>query len=92
MIDKLIEKYGYKQTEENQYGVYYEKEEPQHFVHTIGVMHKTSGKHLMFSYDKNVRKIGNYYLNESCGLELPVVFLLWLKAQQMKLKYHWCRW
>ncbi len=90
MIDKLIEKYGYKKTEENKYGVYYEKEERQGFFHEIGLAYKESGKHLMFSYDKEVRKINHsYYLNESCGLELPVVFLLWIKAQQMKMKYRW---
>lgn len=85
MIDKLMAKKGYILSSEDKYGVYYEKKEPQNFNHIVCVIHKASGKHIMQSYDEKVID-GR---NEVCGVEIPVLFLMWLKAKQMKRKYHW---
>lgn len=85
MIDKMMAKYGYILTKENQYGAYYEKQEPQNFNHVICVIHKANGKHLMQSYDSKVID-GR---NEVCGVEIPVLLFAWLKAKQMKHRYHW---
>lgn len=85
MIDKLMAKYGYSVLSENQHGVYYIKKEPQHFNHIVCVIRKNNGNHIMQSYDEKVID-GR---NEVCGVEIPVLFLMWMKAKQMKRKYHW---
>ena len=85
MINKLMAKYGYSVLSETKHGVYYIKKEPQHFNHIVCVIYKVSGKHIMQSYDEKVID-GR---NEVCGVEIPVLFLMWMKAKQMKRKYHW---
>ena len=54
MIDKLMKKRGYEKTSEDKYGVYYERKEPQGYTHVACVIAKSSGRHLMQSYDKKV--------------------------------------
>ncbi len=85
MIDKLMKKYGYNLIEENKHGVSYEKQEPQNFTHVVHIGYKVSGKHIMQSYDKEVID-GR---NEVCGVEIPVLLLMWLKFIKMKFKYNW---
>lgn len=85
MIDKLMAKKGYILSKEDKYGVYYEKQEPQNFKHVVCIIRKASGKHLMQSYDAKVID-GR---NEVCGVEIPILLLMWIKAKQMKRKYHW---
>lgn len=91
MIDKLMKKHGYVLESEDKYGAYYEKIEPQGFTHVVSVIHKQSGNHLMQSYDKQVLygdgSIG--LVNSMCGVEISVLLLLWLKAQYLRVKYHW---
>lgn len=85
MIDKLMEKRGFTVVEENKYGVTYKRREPQNFNQIVCIMHKHNGEHLMQSYDEKVID-GR---NEACGVEIPVLLLMWLKAKYMKFKYHW---
>jgi hypothetical protein len=89
MINKLMKKYGYFLTEENKYGAYYEKQEPQDFTHVVCVIHKASGKHILQSYDKSVLNINGKYINEGCGLETPILLLMWLKSKILGFKYKW---
>lgn len=88
-VDKRMEKIGYNKTDESYYGAYYEKEEKQGFIHVVCVLHKASGKHIMQSYDKFVLQIGDKYKNEGCGVEIPVLLLMWLKAKRLSVKYGW---
>lgn len=89
MLDKLIKKYGYLLVKENKYGVYYEKQEEQGFTHVICILHKTNGKHLMQSYDKEVLEVNRNYINCVCGIEIPLLILMWLKAKVLGIKYKW---
>lgn len=85
MIDKLMQKRGYYLMEVSPFGVYYKKHEPQNFNHIVCILHKRNGKPIMLSYDEKVID-GR---NEVCGVETPVLLLMWLKAKYMKFKYHW---
>jgi hypothetical protein len=88
LIDKLIAKYGYINVDESKYGVYYEKQEPQNYIHVIGIIDKQNGLPLIQSYDKKTYRISEYdYINSQAGFEAPLLILLWLKWKQMKRKY-----
>lgn len=89
MIDKLMKKYGYEKTDENRYGAYYKKREPQGYDHIVCVISKARGKHLMQSYDAQVIKANNAFINETAGVEIPILLLMWLKAKRMARKYRW---
>lgn len=90
MIDKLMKRRGYIKTREDRYSVYYEKREPPNIVKTIGVLKLVSGEIVFQSYDaKVVRLINGEYINQVFGVEVPVLLLMWMKAQYMKIKNHW---
>lgn len=89
LIDKAMRKRGYIKTRENQYGVCYEKREPQGFDHVVCVLHKASGKHLLQSYDADVHEVNGDFINSVCGVEIPVLLLMWLKAKYLGFKYRW---
>lgn len=93
MIDKIMKKYGYTKTEENEYGVYYKKREPQNYDHIVCVICKASGRHIMQSYDAElIHVLGRTWaVNEGAGVEIPVLLLMWLKAKYLAVKYHWER-
>lgn len=89
MINKLMKKYGYFLVKENKYGIYYEKQEKQGYTHVICIVHKVSGKHILQSYDKNVLNMNGNYINETCGVEIPILLLMWFKAKILGFKYKW---
>lgn len=91
MIDKLMKKYGYTKTSENEYGAYYKKREPQHYDHIVCVIRKASGRHIMQSYDSEVISIPgrSWGVCEGVGVEIPVLLLMWLKAKYLSIKYRW---
>ena len=91
MIDKMMKRYGYEKTEENKYGVYYKKREPQNYDHIVCVISKASGRHLMQSYDaETIRVPGRTWaINDCAGVEIPVLLLMWMKAKYLCFKYHW---
>ena len=90
MIDKLMKRKGYIKTREDRYSVYYEKRKPPNIVKTIGVLKLVSGEIVFQSYDaKVVRLINGEYINQVFGVEVPVLLLMWMKAQYMKIKNHW---
>ena len=89
LIDKAMEKYGYTKTDENKYGAHYKKREPQNFDHVVCVICKASGRHIMQSYDAEVHKVNGDFFNSACGVEIPVLLLMWLKAKYLSFKYRW---
>lgn len=89
MLNKLIRKYGYSLVEENEYGAYYERQEKQGYTHVVCIIGKRSVKHLMQSYDKNVLEVNGRYVNEGCGVEIPLLLILWFKAKYLENKYKW---
>lgn len=89
MIDKLMRKHGYEKTDENRYGAYYKKREPQGYDHIVCGVHKANGNHIAQSYDAKVIKAGEDFINSVAGVEIPVLLLLWLKAKRMARKYRW---
>ena len=90
MIDRLMKRRGYIKTREDRYSVYYEKREPPNIVKTIGVLKLVSGEIVFQSYDaKVVRLVNGEYINQIFGVEIPVLFLMWMKAHYMKIKNHW---
>lgn len=89
MIDKLLARRGYTKTEENKYGAVYERQAPQEYTHAITIDHKMSGRHLIHSYDKGVIKGDNCFFTPSCGMELPVCFLIMLKSLWLRIRYRW---
>lgn len=91
-VDKQMKKRGYNKIEEGYYGAHYEKEEKEiaeTFIHAVGVLHKASGNHIMQSYDKKCLFVDGKILNEVCGVEIPVLILMWLKAKWLSAKYGW---
>lgn len=93
LIDKMMTKYGYTKTEENEYGVRYERREPQNYDHIVCIVCKESGRHLMHSYDAELIDVPGrtWAVNDGVGVEIPVLLLMWLKAKYLALKYHWER-
>ena len=93
LIDKAMKKYGYTKTEENEYGVYYKKREPQNYDHIVCVICKVSGRHIMQSYDAEVLHVPGraWGVNDGAGVEIPILLLMWLKAKHLAVKYHWER-
>lgn len=90
MIDKLMKRRGYIKTREDRYGVYYEKREPPNIVKTVCVLKLVSGEIVFQSHDpKVVRLVNGEYINQVFGVEIPVLFLMWLKAHFMRIKNRW---
>lgn len=81
LVDKRIEQLGYKKEIDDNFGVEYKKVEPQHYVHTVCIMHKASGEHILQSYDHGSGDIGV----GMTFIEL-VLFTLkfWLKKRKWK--------
>ena len=90
MIDRLMKRRGYIKTREDRYGVYYEKREPPNIVKTVCVLKLVSGEIVFQSHDpKVVRLVNGEYINQVFGVEISVLFLMWLKAHYLKLKNRW---
>lgn len=51
--DEKLEALGFKKTEDNKYGVEYERYNTQFkYTHVVHLMHKASGNHIMQSYSR----------------------------------------
>ena len=57
-VDKRLEKIGYKIVRNDKYGVEYEKEEPQGYIHKVVILHKASENHRMQSYTDITQVVG----------------------------------
>lgn len=73
-VDKRLEKIGYKIVRNDKYGVEYEKKEPQGYKHTVVILHKASGNHIMQSYTD---------INQVVGLTLKEQILFTRKFKQI---------
>ena len=88
-IDKRFEKLGFIKTKEDKYGVIYSKKVSDlnyHYTHEIEIMHKASGKHLIFSNTEGLNADG---CNNVVGLEEQETKLALKKLKVLKRKYKW---
>ena len=62
-VDDKLADIGFGKIKEDQYGVRYKRKDDEHsFVQTVDIFYKTSGRHLLQSYDAELtdqKKIGN---------------------------------
>lgn len=81
-VDNKLKKYGYLKVKDDKFAVAYEKNiEEYNYVHHIELMHKKSGKHLIFSYDTKCNKSENgEYINNAVGMIYPIARLLTLRS------------
>lgn len=91
-VDNKIAKYGFRKTEEDYYGVRYERyDEEFGFNQVLTILHKKSGKHEIHSYD--ARTIYDFethdYFCSGCGFEAELLRLLKKKFKIMKRRYKW---
>ena len=90
MIDRLMKRRGYIKTREDKYLVCYEKREPPNIVKTVSVLKLVGGEAVFQSYEpKVVRLVNGEYINQIFGVEIPVLFLMWMKAHWMRIKNRW---
>lgn len=85
--DERLADLGFIKVEENTYGVKYER---VHYVygytHSLDIMKKRSGKHIIQSYEKGVNS--DKY-NNVVGLTELEARLILKKLKEMKKKYKW---
>lgn len=85
--DERLADLGFVKIEENKHGVRYER--VHHifgYTHSLDIMHKRSGKHLIQSYEKGVNS--DKY-NNCVGLTELESKLILKKLKEMKKKYNW---
>ncbi|MCI8795304.1 MAG: hypothetical protein HFG89_00400 [Dorea sp.] len=96
-IDKKLRKIGFikvyedrgngRFVSEDKYGVSYERWiEEYKYTQVLDIRHKTSGKHLIQSFQKNVNADG---FNNTVGLSYEETKLAMKKYRQMKRRYNW---
>lgn len=82
-IDEKIEEMGFKKTNEDKYGVEYERySEKYKYTQRVSILHKASGRHILQSYDTGLfdsKGIGNTCVGLS-GYEMK---LFYKKMKQM---------
>lgn len=80
--DKIFEKLGYEKTHEGKTVIDYErKNEHFGFTQVIEFCHKSSGNHLVLSYQKGVNKYG---FNNNVGLTLAEIKAINKKIKELK--------
>ncbi len=82
-IDKKFAEIGFVKIEENKYGCEYErKDEKYNYTQTIHIKHKKSGRHIVQSYDRDLRD--NKNIGNTCvGLTGYEMKLIIKKMKQM---------
>lgn len=62
-VDEKLKEIGFVKIEEDKYGVRYERKNSKYnFTQSVDILHKTSGRHILQSYDADLmdeKKIGN---------------------------------
>lgn len=82
--DEKLEELSFVKVSEDQYGAYYEKYHAKYgYTQVLAITHKSSGKHLIHSYEKELNKSG---LNNSIGLSLYEAKLALRKARELGYK------
>ena len=85
-VDEKFAEIGFAKVEEGEYGVTYERKIDRfHYIQTLRLVHKKSGRHLIQSYDAELmdeKKIGN----TNVGLTMYEAKLCVKKMKQMGWK------
>lgn len=82
-VDERFEELGFKKIEQTEYGAFYEKKIPEYkYVHTIDILPKSSGRHIVISSQKDVNKEG---FNNAVGLTRQEMKLCIKKMREMRL-------
>ena len=81
-IDQKIADLGFKETQNDKYGIEYERNNGA-YIHKVALLHKASGKHILQSYDPALftGKIGN----TAVGLSYRELMLFAKKMKQIGL-------
>ena len=62
-VDEKLKEIGFVKIEEDKYGIKYERKNSKYnFTQSVDILHKSSGKHILQSYDPDLmdkKKIGN---------------------------------
>ena len=62
-VDEKLKEIGFVKIEEDKYGIRYERKNSKYnFIQSVVILHKSSGKHILQSYDPDLmdkKKIGN---------------------------------
>lgn len=62
-VDEKLKEIGFVKIEENKYSVRYERKNSKYnFTQSVDILHKSSGKHILQSYDPDLmdeKKVGN---------------------------------
>ena len=87
MIDKKIEKLGYKKIEENKYGVIFRWEDPGlNRKREVAILHKATTDNIIQVYDPD-HMFGKYTAMDALTMTEMKLFLK--KFKQMVKKYRW---
>lgn len=83
-VDKKLAEIGFVKIKEDQYGASYERNmEQYHYVQSLDLLHKASGKHIIQSSQKGVNSDG---LNNMVGLTMYETKLALKKMKKMGWK------
>lgn len=62
-VDEKLKEIGFVKIEDDKYGVRYERKNSKYnFTQSVDILHKSSGKHILQSYDPDLmdeKKVGN---------------------------------
>ena len=76
IADKGFQRLGYEKVKDNEHLVSYEIYDiKSHFTKCIDVCHKSSGRHLIQSYQKDVNSDGFNNMDGMTGIETLLIFL-----------------
>lgn len=84
-VDEKIADLGFVKMWENEWGARYERQNAQNYIQAVDICHKKSGKHMLFSYDKD-RFGENCVGSVGVGLTYKEMRLFLQKMRQMHLQ------
>lgn len=87
-VDDKLKEIGFNKTEENKYGVKYERYNSDYkYTQILSIRCKASGRHLISSYDRDLHGENFILGNVSVGLSYYETKLILKKMKQWKRKY-----
>lgn len=85
-IDKKFEKIGFIKVREDKYGARYERKDKEYnYIQCLDILHKSSGRHIVQSYDKDL--FDNKNIGNTC-VGLTYYELKLITKKMRKLGYH----
>lgn len=95
IADKKFEQKGYKLIRCDKYGITWEKYIPEYnYTRVLTIVCKLNKNHIVQCYDKQTIKAENSnlrYVNSVDGIEVSLLFWLWVKYCFVSRKYNWNR-